>query len=360
MRKVILTTGGTGGHIFPALAVAEQLRAHGADVLFLGSEYGVERRLATQAGIPFRGLPVRGVLGRGIRSLGAAWGLLKAVGLARGILKEYQPDVVAGFGAYASFAPLIAAKLAGIPITVHEQNAMPGMTNRVLSRLATRVFLSLPDTGKAFQTEKCLLTGNPVREVILATGSAPRRPAAKHLLVMGGSQGARAINSLVLASLTRLYAGGVTIRHQAGMNDLDRVRAGYQAHGFDPAVVTPFIDDMASAYTWADLVLCRAGATSVAELAVAGKPAILIPFPYATHDHQTSNARVMSDAGAALLIPEARTAQEDMGGILLGLLQDAERLEAMAAAASRCARPDAAAQVARGILEQIRFEKGYV
>ena len=351
MSRVVLTTGGTGGHIFPALAVAEQLRQRGSEVLFVGSSQGTEARLAAQAGIPFEGLPVHGVLGRGIRSIGAAFGLVRAVGQAKNILRRFQPDVVVGFGAYASFAPLLAAWISGIPTAVHEQNAMPGMTNRLLSRLARRVFLSLPDTHGAFQSGKCVLTGNPVRESIvqLADNRKSGLPG-KHLLVMGGSQGARAINSLVIAGLRRLYDAGVTIRHQAGAGDLDRVRAAYHANGFDTSVVTPFIDAMPEAYTWADLVLCRAGATSVAELAVSGTPAILIPFPYATHDHQTSNARVMSEAGAALLIPETEAVEQDVVGQILALLEEPGRLMSMSAAAASCARPDAASVVAESIL----------
>ena len=351
MSRIILTTGGTGGHIFPALAVAEQLRKLGAELLFVGSEFGSEAKLVRQAGIAFHGLPVRGVLGRGVRSVGAACALLGAVFQARSVITKFRPDVVAGFGAYASFAPLVAARLCGIPLTIHEQNAMPGMTNRLLSRVASRVFLSLPDTTGAFQAGKCIVTGNPVRESIVVLGSSePGDCTGKHLLVMGGSQGARAINSVVLASLERLSSAGISIRHQAGPGDLERVRAGYSAHGFDVSGVTPFIEDMAEAYAWADLVLCRAGATSVAELAVAGKAAVLIPFPYATHDHQTCNARVMENFGAAVLVPESSIGQRDVGGLLIDLLQDPVRLKTMSAQARSCAQPDAALRVAREIM----------
>ncbi len=359
MNRIILTTGGTGGHIFPALAVAEELRQRGAKLLFVGSEFGSEARLAKQAGIDFCGLPVRGVLGRGMRSVGAACALLRAVFQARSVVADFRPDVVAGFGAYASFAPLMAARLRGVPLAIHEQNAMPGMTNRLLSRLASRVFLSLPDTTGAFQASKCLLTGNPVRQSIVALGSSGQEDfSGRRLLVMGGSQGARAINSVILASLERLMAAGIQIRHQTGTGDLDRVRAGYAAHGFDVSGVTPFIDDVAGAYAWADLVLCRAGATSVAELAVAGKPSVLIPFPYATHDHQTCNARVMMEQGASVLVPESTIGQNDVGGLLVELLQDSARLKTMSVQARACARPDAAAQVAQGILDLCSKTRG--
>lgn len=355
-KRVILTTGGTGGHIFPALAVAEQLRAAGVDLLFVGSSFGPEERLVRQAGLTFKGLPVRGVLGRGLRAVGALCGMARAVFMARDVIRAFRPDAVVGFGAYASFAPLAAARLAGIPVAVHEQNAMPGVTNRLLAKLAKRVFLSMPDVTAAFPAEKCVLTGNPVRQAIVelahgATRTPDTEKTSRRLLVMGGSQGARAVNSVVLASLSRLLAAGVAIRHQSGSGDLERVLAGYTAHGYDASGVTPFIDNVAEAYTWADLVLCRAGATSVAELAVAGKPSVLIPFPHATHDHQTCNAQVLAACGAARVVAEKDMAAQDMGGMLLKLLSESDTLRGMAQAARGCARPDAARDVAREVLD---------
>ena len=296
--RIILTTGGTGGHIFPALAVAEQLRREGAELLFVGSQYGSEAKLAKQAGLEFRGLPVRGV---------------------------------------------------------HEQNAMPGLTNRMLAKLAKRVFLSLPDVTGAFDAKKSQLTGNPVREAIVESGkNAVGHPGTRRLLVMGGSQGAKAVNSVILASLERLTKAGIEIRHQTGSFDLERVLAGYRAHGVDASGVTPFIEDVAAAYQWADLVLCRAGATSVAELAVAGKPAVLVPFPYATHDHQTYNAQGMVDQGAALLVAEKDLPHLDAGGMLINLLLDPGTLRTMSQMAHTCARPDAASKVAQGVLALCR------
>ena len=348
--RVVLTTGGTGGHIFPALAVAERLKQEGADILFIGSQYGPEAGLAAQAGLAFRGLPVRGVLGRGMAAAGAAAGLLGAVWPACRILAEFRPEVAAGFGAYASVAPLLAARLRGVPIALHEQNAMPGVTNRLLGKVADRIFLSIPVGEGAFPKTKCVLTGNPVREAIAALPPKSGGSGTKRLLVMGGSQGAKAVNSVVLANLDRLAAAGVEIRHQAGNHDLERVRAGYLAHGLDASKVTAFIDDMAEAYAWADLALCRAGATTVAELAAVGMPSVLIPFPYATHDHQTHNAKALEAAGAARLVPEGEVGRVDVGGMLLSLLSGGDDLPAMSRAARAAARPDAAAAVARGIL----------
>lgn len=357
--RIVLTTGGTGGHIFPALAVAEALQRQcpRVELLFVGSEYGPEARLVAQAGIPFEGLPVRGVLGRGVRALGALAGMGRAVLQARSLLKEFRPDVVVGFGAYASAAPLVAAKMLAVPLALHEQNAVPGMVNKVLSRFAKRVFLSMPDVMGVFPAAKCELTGNPVRQGIMDAmrdaGTAISSGGSKRLLIMGGSQGARALNSVILGGLSRLLDNGVELWHQTGLADLERVVAGYRGHGADASNVTAFIDDMPKAYAWADLVLCRAGASSVAELAAAGKPSILIPFPFATHDHQTHNARVLVDAGAAFMVSEKELSQVDVVSTVLHLLGNATMLGRMGQAAQVCARPDAADRVARGLLAMV-------
>lgn len=352
--RVILTTGGTGGHIFPALAVAECLRNKGVEVLFIGSAHGPESRLVHQAGLAFEALYVRGVLGKGWRSASALWSLCKALLHARKLVTRFQPDAVVGFGAYASFPALAVAKGKGIPLALHEQNAFPGLVNRIFAKSAQRIFLSLPDVEHLFPAHHCELTGNPVRGTIVALGrkvASSSKKGTRNLLVMGGSQGARAINSVILAQLEKLVAAGIHIRHQTGPGDWERVAAGYRAYGGTASEVTPFIENMAEAYQWADLVLCRAGATSVAELAVAGKPSVLIPFPYATHDHQTYNAQVMEKQGAALLVQEKELGRRDMGELLLSLLHEPEKLAAMAEKARECAFPDAAEQVAQGVLQ---------
>lgn len=351
MQRIILTTGGTGGHIFPALAVAGELQRQGCEVLFIGSQYGPEASMAAKAGVEFRGLPVHGVLRRGIAAIGAAVGLFTAIFPARQILKHFKPDVVAGFGAYASVAPLLAARSLGIPYVLHEQNILPGLSNKILGKMATKICLSLPLEHPVFPAERCVLTGNPVRQTIATIASGkPHHAESKHLLVTGGSQGARAVNSVVLAILPRLFNAGVEIRHQCGKLDFDRVRAGYLAHGYDTSHVSAFIDDMAEAYSWADLVLCRAGATSVAELAVAGKASVLIPFPYATHDHQTHNAAAIVAAGAGCMLPENEISKTDVAGLVLNLLEDRKRLDAMSAASLQLAKPNAAKDVARVLL----------
>lgn len=346
MERIILTTGGTGGHIFPALAVAEELRRRypGIRTLFAGSQYGPEKNLAEKTGLEFVGLPVRGFLGRGVRALGAAAGMSRAVARAMGLVRRFRPQIVVGFGGYAAFAPVLAARLQGIPIAVHEQNAVAGVSNRLLGRLARRVFLSLPDT-RGFASEKCVLTGNPIRRSVVEAGMRARPTGTRHLLVTGGSQGARALNDLIVEALPRLRSAGVEIRHQTGLRDEERVRAAYLNAGYDGSCVEPFITDMAAAYAWADLALCRSGATSVAELAAAGKPSVLVPFPHATHDHQTCNARVLTACGASLLLPEKGTTARKMTETLLGLFEEPERLRRMGEAARSRALPDAAARV---------------
>ncbi len=368
MRRIILTTGGTGGHIFPALAVAEEItRRHPkARILFMGGQYGPEADLAARAGLEYVGLPVRGVLGRGLRAVTAAGAMGLGVWRAVSVVRRFDPDMVVGFGGYAAFAGVLAARLCGRPAAIHEQNAIPGLTNRLLGHVAQRVFLSLPDTAGAFPARRCVATGNPVRAAIVAAGAAAaendkalRSAHSRRLLVMGGSLGARAINDAVVAALPALRDAGVELWHQTGVADWERVRAGYKQAGISEARVEAFIDDVASAYTWADLVLCRAGATSVAELAVAGKPSVLVPFPFATHNHQWHNARHIADAGAALVVEQkdivpgadgkSAVAPMSLNRVLAELLADSQRLADMSRAARSMGRPQAAAAVVDGM-----------
>ncbi len=346
MDNILLTTGGTGGHIFPALAVAEELRRRNpnANLLFVGSLYGPEARLMQQAGIPFEGLPVRGLLGRGFKAVGASAQMALAVCKAMGIIRRFKPDVVAGFGGYAAFAPMLAARLLGVPGVLHEQNAIAGASNRFLARLARRVCISLPNTS-GFDMKKCVFTGNPVRAAVTAVGQISRQRQTRRLLVMGGSQGAHALNAFMLEHLAEFRGAGVEIRHQTGITDEGSARAAYVAAGYAADCVSAFIDDMAGAYAWADVALCRAGASTVAELCAAGLPSVLVPFPYAIHDHQTRNAEVLTRSGAAMLVPEGRMAVQHMSEILLRLLTMPGEREPMAAAALSAARPDAAARV---------------
>jgi len=348
----MLTTGGTGGHIFPALAVAEELRARHPDIrlLFVGSEYGPEAELSARAGVPFAGLPVRGFWGRGLKALGAAVGMLRAVRRSFALLREFAPQVVLGFGGYAAFAAVLTARCLGIPAAVHEQNALAGVSNALLGRLTGNILCSLPET-RGFGSRSPVLTGNPVRRSVLEAGRKARRGEGKRLLIMGGSQGAKAVNSYVAQSLPRFRAAGIAIRHQSGSADYERMRVIYQDAGMEDARLEPFIHDMGSAYAWADLALCRAGATTVAELTACGLPAAFVPFPYATHDHQTVNARLLERQGAALAVAEADLERRDFAGMVVDLLNSPDKIAAMSEAARKLARPQAAAAVADFLAE---------
>lgn len=365
MERVLLTTGGTGGHIFPALAVAEEIQARfpRARVLFVGGLRGLERELSTKAGLEFEGLPVKPFIGRGFRAVFALYWLLVSQMKALQLLGKYRPEVVLGFGGYAAFAPLFAGKLRGVPTAVHEQNSIPGVTNRIMGKMAKKILVSFPDSTRYFDVKKSLVTGNPVRASFRAlreqeqnSGSETHHISGKRLLVIGGSQGAMSVNTAIMNALPQLRAAGVSIRHQTGKRDYQRVLDGYEERGVAADQVSAFIDDMAAACAGADLIVCRAGATSIAELTVAGKPALFIPFPYATHNHQVSNARFLERAGAALCVEEKELVNKDLAQLILDLLQDTEKLAAMAGAARELGRPDAAAAVVDA-LEKLAGER---
>ena len=352
LKKVILTTGGTGGHIFPALAVADELRRRNPDmdILFLGG-CGPEGDLARSRGLKFKELPAKGIMGRGLSGLlsGLGWlglGLPKAIGAVR----SFKPDAVIGFGGYAGFCPVLAAWMLLIPTAVHEQNSVPGVTNKILGRLVKRIFLSFPDGYGVFPAARTVLTGNPVRQDIIkaAAGRKGREPG-KRILVLGGSQGARPINDAVIRALPRLMEAGATLVHQAGKQDFDRVRASYETAKADPAQVRGFIEDMGAEYAAADLAICRAGATTVFELAAAGVPAIFVPFPQATHDHQTMNAEALAAKGAAQLIPQRDLTGDVLADMALELLSDRARLDQMEKTARDFAKERAAEDIATGL-----------
>ncbi len=345
LERIVLTTGGTGGHIFPALAVAHELRRRNPDcsIRFLGGS-GPERELATKNGLEFRELPAHGIMGKGIGGkIQGVMKVLRGIIKARSELKSFCPEVVAGFGGYAGFSPVLAAAFSRIPCAVHEQNSVPGVTNRLLGKVADRIFLSFEDTTAAFPAAKTMRTGNPVRQEIFSAQKADR--CGRNLLILGGSQGARPINEAISAILPELVRAGVSLRHQAGKNEEQSVRTAYEKAGADPNCVRGFMDDMAEAYAWADLALCRSGASTVFEIAAAGVPAIFVPFPQATHDHQTKNAMAMERMGAARLLDQ-NSIRTELTNTVLGLLDAPETLEAMAAKAVEFSAPSAAADIA--------------
>jgi UDP-N-acetylglucosamine--N-acetylmuramyl-(pentapeptide) pyrophosphoryl-undecaprenol N-acetylglucosamine transferase len=327
------------------LAVAEHLRSgSGDDVLFVGSAYGIESRVIPRTTFPFRALTVRGLRGRGWRGLlQGMWQLPVAIWAAWRIVGDFGAQIIVGVGGYASFPVVFAAWLRRVPSVLLEQNARPGLANRVLARIARRVCTTFPGTEAHLPAAKVVLTGNPVRPF--------RQPPTQSsdgftLLVFGGSQGAHRINAAFVEAAPKLVADipGLQIIHQTGTQDLEQVRHGYAAHAI-AADVRAFIDDMGLAYARADLIVCRAGATTLAELTTLGKVAILVPYPYAADDHQRANAEVLVAGGAALMVLDRDLTAERLARVVLELAVDRTRLRAMGESARRLGRPDAAERV---------------
>ncbi|NJC89259.1 MAG: undecaprenyldiphospho-muramoylpentapeptide beta-N-acetylglucosaminyltransferase [Desulfuromonas sp.] len=346
--RLLLAGGGTGGHLFPAVALAEQLRSEEpqAEILFVGTERGLEYRLLPELGWPLRTIPMSGWAGLspGAR-IKALVGLMKSLGQSRRIIGEFRPDVVVGVGGYASVPVLLAARLGGVPYLIHEQNAWPGLANRLLGRWARRVCLSFAEARKMFRQVPTVLTGNPVRAAMENCPPLPDGPPL--LLVFGGSHGARAINRAMVAALPRLahWRGRLRIVHQTGTNEVESVRAGYRTAGWEDVDVVPFITDMATAYASSCLIVCRAGATTLAELTACGRPAVLIPYPFAANNHQVANAAALASRGAAIMIEERDLMPEELGTLIDGLLNDRGRLESMSATARSLAQRQAAARL---------------
>jgi len=351
VAPVMILAGGTGGHIFPGLAVAAALQARGVPVIWLGAEGGMETHLVPARGIAMYTIAVKGLRGKGIATLlGAPLRVLAATRAAARILKKRAPRAVVSFGGYAAGPGGIAARLRGTPLIVHEQNRAPGMTNRVLACFARRVLTGFPQTFKRGDEE---VVGNPVRaEIAMLPSPTERfrqRNGALHILVLGGSQGARALNSAMPRALAGLR-GTVEVRHQCGEKLREQATRAYADAGI-VASVEPFIADMAAAYAWADVVVCRAGALTLAEVCAAGVGSLLVPFPEAVDDHQTRNAEYLVERGAALLLPQGESLAEDLRIALGELGADPARRLAMAEAARALARPYAAERVADIVMQ---------
>jgi UDP-N-acetylglucosamine--N-acetylmuramyl-(pentapeptide) pyrophosphoryl-undecaprenol N-acetylglucosamine transferase len=353
VRPVMILAGGTGGHIFPGLAVAKVLRARGVPVVWLGAVGKMETRLVPEHGIEIDAIAIAGLRGKGtLALLGAPLRVLRAIRAAGFVLRKRQPRAVVSFGGFAAGPGGIAARLMQLPLIVHEQNRAPGMTNKVLARVARRVLAGFPGSF-AGQREEAV--GNPVREEIAALPAPAERFAARgdtvRLLVLGGSQGARALNSALPAALAALGRHDVEVRHQCGEALRGEAEAAYAQAGV-AASVEPFIADMAAAYAWADLVVCRAGASTLAELCAAGVGSVLVPFAAAVDDHQTRNAEYLVEGGAARLLKQDAALAAHLQAALPALLDDPAQRLAMAQAARRLARPDAAERIADIILEE--------
>lgn len=352
-QPVMIMAGGTGGHVYPALAVADELQSRGVPVVWLGTRKGIEARLVPAAGIAIDWLSVSGLRGKGIVSLlMAPVNLLLACYQAARILLKRKPCVVLGMGGFASGPGGLMAKLLKLPLLIHEQNAIPGMTNRILSRFANRVMEAFPDS---FKTET-LHVGNPVRQSIASLPEPEQRIAGREgpvrLLVFGGSLGAVRLNEIVPQALARMAtAQRPLVRHQAGERNFEQTSKNYKSLDIE-ANVTAYIDDMAEAYNWADIVLCRAGAMTVSELAAAGVASILVPYPHAVDDHQTANAKYLSNHDAAVLLPQDDLTVENLLNILSELSR--EKIIAMAVRAKKLGKPDAT----RLVTEQCLIEGG--
>lgn len=353
-RPVLIMAGGTGGHIFPGLAVADHLEKLGVNVRWLGARGGMECEKVPEAGIPLDVVDISGLRGKGlVRWILMPLKLLRAVFQAFRLLGVHKPACAVSFGGYAAGPGGLAARLRGIPLLVHEQNRIPGMTNRVLARFAAKILQAFPGTWpEKLQPISC---GNPVRKAVVDLAEPSLRLAGRQgpvrVLVTGGSQGARALNFLVPQALSLLSAGlECQVRHQAGTGRVNETENAYS--GIDYSVeVTEFIVDMAAAFDWADLVICRAGALTVSELAAAGLASVLVPFPHAVDDHQTRNAEFLVEAGAAVLMQEAQSDARSVSSVLEALMSDRERLLAMATNARNSSVPDSAERVAELCLE---------
>lgn len=341
--------GGTGGHLFPALAVADELRRRrpGLPISFIGGQRGIETRLVPKRGYPLRTMPLSGIKGASMTGkLRAAFAAAAGAGRAAAWFLRDRPALVIGVGGYASGPSVLAARALGIPTMILEQNHFPGATNRWLARWVDAICVPSEAARTRFGG-RGTVTGNPVSAEFAAIGDAPGGEPLR-LLVFGGSRGARSINRAMAAALPALSraARPPRIVHQTGADDLEPTRSAYRSSYTGEFEVEPFIDDMPRRVAEADLVLCRAGATTLSELAVAGRAAILVPYPHAADDHQTQNALAVEAAGAAVIVRDGELTGERIAALLAELGADAPRRRRMAEAARTLARPDAAARIA--------------
>lgn len=353
-RRFLIMAGGTGGHVFPALATARRLQEQGHEVFWLGSRGGMEERLIGETDIPMETITVSGLRGKGrLALLLAPFKLGRALVQALGVMRRIKPHCVIGMGGFVTGPGGVAAWLTRTPLLVHEQNAIAGMTNRLLARFAETVMEAFPGSfGKQVVTR---YTGNPVRGDLAQMAAPEARFAERNgpvrLLVLGGSLGAQAINTTLPRALALMPEDQrPTVRHQCGTRNLETTEAAYDAAGVT-ATLEPFISDMAEAYGWADLVLCRAGALTIAELCAVGLGAILVPFPHAVDDHQTLNGQQMVQAGAAILIPQSKLTDDVLADTLSTLCSDRQKVAALADAARSLARADATERVVNYCLE---------
>jgi UDP-N-acetylglucosamine--N-acetylmuramyl-(pentapeptide) pyrophosphoryl-undecaprenol N-acetylglucosamine transferase len=356
--RLIIAGGGTGGHLFPGIAVAEEFLAlnPGNEVLFVGTSHGIEARLLPKLGYPLALISASGMKGMGTaKKILSAGRLLYGYSQSRKILKDFRPDLVLGVGGYASAPLVLAARGMGIRRFIHEQNAAPGLTNKILGRFVDGVFISMAESASFFPKKITQMTGNPIRKEILWGFQERVRSLGDNfsVLVFGGSAGAHRINTALVDALPFLEGvkGRLRITHQTGGKDLVQVRDGYRARGFQ-AVVTSFIENMSAAYGAADLVICRAGATTIAEVTACGKGCIFIPFPYAADDHQRKNAESLLNHGAGFMILEEDLTGEALAREILELMEHPERLSEVERNARSLAQLDAAQAIVSAMTQK--------
>ncbi|PCH85246.1 MAG: undecaprenyldiphospho-muramoylpentapeptide beta-N-acetylglucosaminyltransferase [Piscirickettsiaceae bacterium] len=347
--RIMIMAGGTGGHVFPGLAVAQYLTDAGHTVSWLGTKKGIEGKLIPEAGLAIDWLDVTGLRGKGLmRTFVAPLMLLKACWQASTIIRQRKPDVVLGFGGFASGPGGLMSWLHRKPLVIHEQNRVPGTTNRLLKTLATKVLEAFPKSFSADVNAIC--TGNPLRGTLIGKSEAKQQHGG-NILVLGGSLGAAVLNEVVPKALTTVQKGiDVRVIHQAGEKTLELAKQSYKDAGVEADVLS-FIDDMKKVYSWADIVICRAGAMTISEVAVMGVPSILVPLPSAIDDHQTKNAEYLAEQGAALLMPQKKLTAALLAEQLIELLEKPNKLTEMSGKALALSMPEATKLVANQCLE---------
>lgn len=349
-RPLVIAGGGTGGHLFPGLALADEYRRRysGARILYVGVTGKMEEQAVPAAGYEFYGLAVAGIKGVGLtKKVRASWLAARAVGESRRLLRTFRPGLAIGVGGYSSGPVGLAARSLGVPLVLQEQNTVPGLTNRLLGRIADRIFIAFEDAAAFFPTGKTRATGNPIRETALGAGREAGSTEELRVLVLGGSRGARGVNETVTAALAlpALKDGKLAVVHQTGREDRQSVADAYAAMGL-AADVREFIDDMGEQYDWADVVVSRSGAGAVSEISANGRPALFIPYPHAAGGHQQRNARWLVERGGALMIDEGEEgAAARIAGALATFLGDRSRLREMALRSGQAGRKDAARRI---------------
>lgn len=359
--RLVIAGGGTGGHLFPALAVARALQREDPEgsVLFVGTRNGIEARIIPQTEFPIHFISARGVRRTGlVNTLRAFLEVPRGLVQSMAVLRKFKPDMVLGVGGYASGPTVAAAVLMRIPTAVQEQNSVMGTTNRILARFVDRIFTSWEKTEPEPPAHKTILTGNPIRADLMESQAPSVSRDRFHVLIFGGSQGARSINTAITSNLDELVpvADRIEVLHQTGRESVDEVQAGYARAGIK-ADVREFIVEMAHAYHWADLVICRAGASSLAEITALGKPAVVVPYPYAISDHQAKNAAVLESRGAVRVMKEEKLQNGSLVREIRHLGDDPELLKVMAEQSRKAGRPEAAHTIALSLLEITRSQR---